>query len=806
MSETPQEYGPGWQDQEASGSNAMQSNAPMPRRAPPIQGHWAEKTEMSYQVDSQNDSLLDNEDDFTPRSETQYSKASSVPSAAPEFYEEEPVTLSRVQEVLAIEHGLREACKTIPITTASWVFFILLIFFHGEVQGSFDCANTVKQSMLAIQVPAVNSSVTLRELRIGTITERYDILQWLQKGLVPAVTMPGLKHGQLRRTQQMLGKVSVSQIRSVPVTCDMNPSLKIFHPGDCHPPGGVPQAYGTTKLDYKMAFEPYTLGVNRERKFVAWLDIGRPLATLDEQFQSMLDYNWLDDNTQEVRVEAMFLNPELNVYSKMNIIFKLSRGGWIQQDIYVQPMRGDVHYHWAVIWLDVMWVTVMLFLMWQATLHFMEELKHGLFWYWLSDLFVVFDILSVFAALGMAIFYWYIAGATDKYVQRVSALGTLPEQNGIEAAIAWKTRYILQNFNYESDVQGIFDDFDTVSKLNEWHRIVALMYSLVIVCRFYRGFTGQPRIAVILQTVSQVAVFMFHYLIVFVVVMANFTVSGYILFGSHIKDWSSLGKATASAFLMLFGRFDYAEFHSVAPISAVLWFGSFFILVCMVFTGMTTATILHHYLAVRAKTSEAGISIVKQLWQMFSAACYNRTYDGSQKSIPHDKLFEMVNLDTHPLKLRHLGRSNIDRRLRTRDDLHQAEIDPKVDAEFFIGRGMDPVTAERLLERIAESGHHIEMRSSPAQRLSLFIARQMTMLRFGAEHMRKKTIAKVVWASKTVDRVDLKHAKSLALAMRLRRAQQLPPGWTSHVDAQGRRYLRQEETGLTSWTLPRHLI
>jgi len=391
-------------------------------------------------------------------------------------------------------------------------------------------------------------------------------------------------------------------------------------------------------------------------------------------------------------------------------------------------------------------------------------------------------------------------------VQRVSALGTMPEQNGIEAAVAWKTRYILQNWRYESDVQGIFDDFKAVNTLTEWHRIVALGYSMIIVGRFYRGFTGQPRIAVILQTISQVAVFLLHYLIVFIIVMANFTVSGYVLFGGHIKDWSTLGKATSSACLMLFGRFDYSEFHAVAPISAAMWFTSFFVLVCLIIQGLTTATILHHYLAVRQKTSQAGESIVKQVWQMLMDFCYSRTYDGAQKSIPHEKFFEMVNLDTHPLKLRHLGRFNIDRRLRTRHDLRDAEHDPKVDAKFFIGRGMDPVTAERLVERIAETGHHIENRSSPEQRLSLFIARQMTMLRFGAEHMRKKTIAKVCWASKTVDRVDLKQAKSLALAMRLRRAQQLPPGWTSHLDGQGRRYLRQEETGLTSWTLPRHLI
>merc|ERR1711977_17770 len=168
----------------------------------------------------------------------------------------------------------------------------------------------------------------------------------------------------------------------------------------------------------------------------------------------------------------------------------------------------------------------------------------------------------------------------------------------------------------------MLDDFTTVAWLAEWFRLICLGYTLVIVCRFYRGFTGQPRIAVILQTISQVAMFMFHYLIVFVIIMANFVVSGYILFGEQLKHWSTFGQATCSAVLMLFGRFDYNEFHDVAPINAAIWFTSFFVICVLVITGVTTATILHHYLSVRSKTGQAGDSIVKQLWEMINEACY----------------------------------------------------------------------------------------------------------------------------------------------------------------------------------------
>jgi hypothetical protein len=897
---------------------SLHEDAPEDNNAGPDGAHeemptWAERTEQSYQVenyqdDNANVEYNEEEERLTARSSSTYTKASSLPSAAPEFYEEEPVTLNRIEEVLVMEHGLREACRTLPITMASWVFFILMIFYHGQAQGSFACGNTIKQSMETITAPAyeqihlvgdgacltdsgedgVTTKInakdryecqwactksdtcracefcdtelapdgedactldsncelhvepisqtrelpgyrcwykeeSLRELRIGTITERYDILQWIHRGFVPAVTMPGLKHGQVRRTQQLLGKVRLAQTRSVPVKCDINNDLVGFYDGECHPKGGTPESFGTSEktgkrangryftwtygptLDTSFYFAPYTQS-NEKNKFVAWVDIGRSLDILDQQFKSLKDFDWLDDNSQDATVEAIFLNPELNAYSKMVITFRMNRGGWIDQSVHVTPIRGDIYYHWAVIWMDVMWITIMLFLCIQAVQHAIEEIKRGLFWWWITDFFVLFDFLSLLGGTGIAVLFWYITTRVDAFVQGVSGLGSMPLENGIEAQEVWKTRYILKNWDYEKDVQAIFDEFTNLNALQEWFRLICLGYNLVIVCRFYRGFTGQPRIAVMLQTMSQVAMFMLHYLIVFVIVMANFIITGYILFGEQLEEWSSFGKATCSACLVLFGRFDYSDFHRVAPVSAALWFASFYILVCLVITGLTTATILHHYLSVRRKTGEAGQSIVKQVWQMIGEVCYGRTYDGAQKSLPPDRLFEMVIGETDPLRLRHLSRFNVDRRMRTRHEIHEAEVDPKVDVEFLIDRGMDPVTAERFLDRIAESGHHISMRSSPVHRLTLFIARQMTMLRFGAEHMRKKTTSKVEWASRSQDRVDLKHAKCMGLAKRISRAQSLPPGWSSHVDGHGRRYLRQDETGLTSWSLPKHLI
>merc|ERR1712054_210895 len=126
---------------------------------------------------------------------------------------------------------------------------------------------------------------------------------------------------------------------------------------------------------------------------------------------------------------------------------------------------------------------------------------------------------------------------------------------------------------------------------------------------------------------------------------------------------------------MLFGRFDYNALHSVAPFNAAFWFGSFFILVVLIITGLTTSTILHHYLKVRSKTGQPGESIVRQTGGLFEDLCFGRSYDGSQKSMPPDKLFDMIASETDPRIVRHQSRFNLDRRLRTRHEVHEAEID-----------------------------------------------------------------------------------------------------------------------------------
>ncbi len=96
--------------------------------------------------------------------------------------------------------------------------------------------------------------------------------------------------------------------------------------------------------------------------------------------------------------------------------------------------------------------------------------------------------------------------------------------------------------------------------------------------------------------------------------------------------------------------------------------------------------------------------------------------------------------------------------------------------EFLVKRGMDPASAERLIDRTAKWALGISTTTSATNRLMLLVAKQMEYLNREVERIQRKVRHRVDRAAQSADRVDVKHAKCTALAKRLRRAQQIPAG------------------------------
>jgi hypothetical protein len=365
---------------------------------------------------------------------------------------------------------------------------------------------------------------------------------------------------------------------------------------------------------------------------------------------------------------------------------------------------------------------------------------------------------------------------------------------------------VVQNRLYQAKITEAITKHDLLTRAQVMHRLGAFWYSVAISMRFTRGLSGQPRVAVLIQVVYSTLDYLAHFLVVGFVCFFNFAIAGYILFGEHLENWSGIGHCICSLLLVVFGIFDYEALHNVAPYLASLWFWAVFVFLSLLLMNILTAAVLHNYKAVKKRLGEPGASIAQQTQEMLANITFGNTYEGTQKSIPYDVLLHSLVEDKDYKDLEKEGRLMVDRRLRTRDDLAKEEQDPLVDIEYLLDRGCDVSTAEHLLAAVTRWATMITMTTEPEHRMAVKVARQMRSCKGDTTNLRERLRPRVNEASAIVDRSDLKQAKCLSMAKRIKRAQEVPAGWEVHFMDNGRRYLRHKETGLTAWTLPRRMI
>merc|ERR1712139_474961 len=111
-------------------------------------------------------------------------------------------------------------------------------------------------------------------------------------------------------------------------------------------------------------------------------------------------------------------------------------------------------------------------------------------------------------------------------------------------------------------------------------------YTVILMARFFKGFRGQPRIAVISKTLAVSSMDLVHYYYILATVFVNFALGGYVLFGSQLHPWSTIQNSVHSAFAMTFGKVDYASIHAIAPMSAAVWFWTYIVIVVFVHFNM----------------------------------------------------------------------------------------------------------------------------------------------------------------------------------------------------------------------------
>merc|ERR1719316_448032 len=112
------------------------------------------------------------------------------------------------------------------------------------------------------------------------------------------------------------------------------------------------------------------------------------------------------------------------------------------------------------------------------------------------------------------------------------------------------------------------------------------------------------------MTLKEAAFDLSHFLIVFMIIFFNYALGGHLLFGGGLQQWSKLDLAVGSTFRALVGDFAFEEMQTVAPLSSLLWFWTFMLLVGLVMLNMLLALVLDVYSSVKENNTRS-----ESLWE-----------------------------------------------------------------------------------------------------------------------------------------------------------------------------------------------
>jgi hypothetical protein len=167
------------------------------------------------------------------------------------------------------------------------------------------------------------------------------------------------------------------------------------------------------------------------------------------------------------------------------------------------------------------------------------------------------DWFLVSYTIGVSVM-WYF------HLQRLNKLVDYLEQANVE---------VTGSFSDSSTREAFFGHVEEIVQEGETRRLCIALYPFMLVPRFFKAFSAQPRLSLVTSTITTAATDLFHFGVVFACIFALYTASAMILFGSALNEFVTVGRACDNVFHILLGDFDWAEMRGVVGCNPPCGFG-----------------------------------------------------------------------------------------------------------------------------------------------------------------------------------------------------------------------------------------
>jgi hypothetical protein len=114
----------------------------------------------------------------------------------------------------------------------------------------------------------------------------------------------------------------------------------------------------------------------------------------------------------------------------------------------------------------------------------------------------------------------------------------------------------------------------------------------VVSARFLKGFLSQSKLAMLQTPIARGFWEAVHFMVIFLLVFANYAVGGRILFGAELAAWSTYARAASSSVQIMLGNFAFEEMYEVAPVTGTIWFWSFLVVIVFLLMNLLLVMVI----------------------------------------------------------------------------------------------------------------------------------------------------------------------------------------------------------------------
>lgn len=337
--------------------------------------------------------------------------------------------------------------------------------------------------------------------------------------------------------------------------------------------------------------------------FSFWLYPSESMQQIRQRLTYYRQRGWIDGDTTYMTIKMYIMNAELGRtrLEQLTLKFYFSHAGSIYYERDIHAIFLQLWYGFMSMGADFSFFCLLsvttayrLHGMWKAFLQsrlFQHLMNLGTGWEWLL----------------IMVGWWNMFGFYKQMIW---------EANVIEKLRPVHTRGWSNGPQNEDAIRDFFDAATEAATGVSSLRVIYAQYSVVLMFRFFVSFGTQPRLAIVLRTMKNVLMDVFHFLFVFLPTFLAYVISASLMFGRRLENFATIEGAFGSVFrIAMESEYEWGELSEQYFWAAAVWAWTFMLLIVLLFLNMVVAIILDIYNETR-ETSFPGEAI----WETISTA------------------------------------------------------------------------------------------------------------------------------------------------------------------------------------------